>query len=236
MGTTQVRSAGDSEKPVLAAKQAQKPAKLRRAGWRLLAFFAVTTGLESLRYALPHVPFPAPLPNFIVRHNWLIAHAIFSSVALLAGPWQFLSSLRRRSLTRHRRLGRIYCIAVAAGWVTSLPIASHAQTGAVASAGFLALGAAWIGTTGAAYFKIRQRQVRAHREWMIRSYALTAAAITLRIYLPICLVSGVPYAKCYPLIAWLCWIPNWIFAEWLISRSSARAVEFRNSPPAGLLK
>lgn len=205
-----------SRKPGPAAGQIKKRAKLRLTGWIVLAFFAVTTGLESLRYALPHVPFPAPLPNFTVRHSWLIAHALFSSVALLAGPWQFLPALRRRSLNTHRWLGRIYCVAVAAGWVTSLPIAAHANTGIVASAGFLALGAAWIGTTAAGYFAIRRRQVRAHREWMLRSYALAAAAITLRIYLPICLVSGVPYAKCYPLIASLCWIPNWIFAEWLI--------------------
>lgn len=216
MEAAQARSITGRKESVLAGEGTKKPTKLRLAAWWLLTFFAVTTGLEALRYALPHVPFPAPLPNFVVRHDWLIAHAVFSSVALLAGPWQFLNSFRRRFPTVHRWVGRVYCVAVALGWISSLPIASHAQTGKVASAGFLALGAAWIGTTAAGYFKIRQRRVQAHRRWMIRSYALAAAAITLRIYLPICLVSGVPYTTCYPLIAWLCWIPNWIFAEWLI--------------------
>lgn len=222
MEAAEARSAGGTGRSVLAGKRTQKPTKLSFTGWVLLTFFAVTTGLESLRYALPHVPFPAPLPNFLARHDWLIAHAVCSSIALLAGPWQFSSALRRRSLATHRWIGRIYCAAVGAGWVSSLPIAAHAQTGAVASAGFLTLGTAWIGTTAAGYFKIRRRQTRAHREWMTRSYALAAAAITLRIYLPICLVSGVPYTTCYPLIAWLCWIPNWMFAEWLLHRERTR--------------
>ena len=57
---------------------------------------------------------------------------------------------------------------------------------------------------------------------MIRSYALTVAAITLRSYLPILLASGVPYATAYPLVAWMCWIPNLLFIEWLVRRGRTR--------------
>jgi Predicted membrane protein (DUF2306) len=53
----------------------------------------------------------------------------------------------------------------------------------------------------------------AHQRWMIRSYALTAAAITLRIYLPLSLAFHWPYSIAYPAIAWLCWIPNAVAAE-----------------------
>jgi uncharacterized membrane protein YozB (DUF420 family) len=192
--------------------------KLALTGWALLTFLAIAIGLGALRYALPHVPGPATLPNFVVRHQWLIAHAVFSSIAILTGPWQFLSSFRRRSLLAHHWMGRVYCGAVAAGWLASLPIAAHAQTGAVASVGFLMLGAAWIGTTAAGYLTIRRRQIEAHREWMMRSYALTAAAITLRLYLPVLLIIGVPFASSYRLVAWFCWIPNLLLAEWLLHR------------------
>jgi len=177
-------------------------------GWAFLALNALGTGLVGLRYSLPRVPFPSPLPNYYARHYWLIAHAVVSSMAVLVGPCQFLSVLRRRSPKTHRLMGQVYCGAVAAGWVTSLPIAALAQTGGVASAGFLALGAGWIFTTAAAYLRARRRQLNAHREWMIRSYALTAAAITLRSYLPLMLVAGVPLAMSYPLVAWVCWMPN----------------------------
>jgi uncharacterized membrane protein YozB (DUF420 family) len=189
------------------------------AAWTLLAVLALGTGVVALRYGLPEVPFPAPLPNFTVRHNWLIAHAVFSAIALLAGPWQFLPSIRRRALAVHRWVGRIYCGTVLAGWITSVPIAANAQTGPIASAGFLTLGACWITTTAIAYRAIRRRQLREHRAWMIRSYALTAAAITLRQYLPVSLLTHVPFETSYPAIAWLCWIPNLLFAEWLIRRS-----------------
>jgi len=46
-----------------------------------------------------------------------------------------------------------------------------------------------------------------------RSYVLTAAAITLRIYLPLVFVFHWPFAIGYPAIALLCWIPNVIAAE-----------------------
>ncbi len=213
-------------------KRPRKRTKLASTGWAILAFFAVTTGLQALRYALPTVPFPAPLPNFVTRHGWLIAHALLASVALLAGPWQFLDGFRRRSLTAHRWVGRIYCGAVGFGWLTSLPIASHAQTGVVASGGFLALGAAWISSTAIGYVLIRRGRVQMHREWMIRSYALTAAAITLRIYLPILLLSKVPYETCYPLVAWICWIPNLAVAEWLIHRRRIGAGKLSLQPVA----
>ena len=196
--------------------------RLAFAGWILLAINAAGTGLYSLRYVLPRIPLPILMPNFFDRRGWLIAHATCSSIALLLGPWQFLPGLRARFLNLHRWMGRIYCVAVLAGWIASLPIAAHAETGSVASAGFLLLGIVWSGSTAMAWVSIRGGRVQAHREWMVRSYALTAAAITLRIYLPLSLVAGVPFTMCYPTIAWMCWVPNLVFAEWLIRRSRVK--------------
>jgi hypothetical protein len=99
-----------------------------------------------------------------------------------------------------------------------VPIAAHAQAGAISSAGFLTLGFFWMGTTAAGYFTIRSGKVEAHRRWMVRSYALTAAAITLRNYLPLLVISGLSFDTSYRIVAWACWIPNLIFAEWLLRR------------------
>ena len=193
--------------------------KLAITGWVILAVNALGTGVVALRYLLPHIPFPAPVPNFFDRRGWLIAHVVFSSIALMVGPWQFLSGFRAKFLSLHRWMGRVYCVAVLAGWIASVPIAAHAQTGAAASSGFLVLGVLWIGSTTMAWIRIRGLRVQEHREWMIRSYALTAAAITLRMYLPLSLVAGVPITTCYPIIAWMCWVPNLAFAEWLVRRN-----------------
>ena len=58
---------------------------------------------------------------------------------------------------------------------------------------------------------------------MMRSYALTAAAITLRLYLPVFAITGIPFAEGYRLVAWICWIPNLMFAEWLLRPGRTRA-------------
>ncbi|MEQ1730362.1 MAG: DUF2306 domain-containing protein [Vicinamibacterales bacterium] len=59
---------------------------------------------------------------------------------------------------------------------------------------------------------------------MIRSFALTYAAVTLRLYVPLSMAAGVPFDVAYPVIAWACWVPNLLVAEWLfVPRSRLRA-------------
>jgi len=181
--------------------------------WFMLALFALVNAMGALRYLLPHVPFPVEMENFTQRRLALSLHALGGAIALLAGPLQFVSRFRESNWNRHRLLGWIYCSAVLLGWCASLWIAPHSQTGWIASVGFLALGAAWIVATALAVrFILRGDAVR-HQRWMIRSFALTAAAITLRMYLPLIFVFHWPFAIAYPAIAWLCWIPNALTVE-----------------------
>jgi len=184
--------------------------------WLLLTISATAIALFSLRYALPHIPAPARLTNVTTRRVALSIHAVSAAIALLAGPWQFVTSIRSRHPQLHRALGRCYALAVLIGWCASLPIALHAQTGPIASAGFLTLGACWIATTTTAIWKIKHSDIPAHRRWMTRSYALTTAAITLRIYLLIILTQNIPFVPAYRTIAWLCWIPNLLLAEFIL--------------------
>lgn len=191
-----------------------------RASLAVLAFAAVGVAAWSLRYALPHVPAPSPLANFVVRRTTLCMHAVAASLALLAGPWQFWSS-RRGAL--HRWLGRGYAAMVLVGGITAVILALPAQTGVIASGGFFVLGILWLVTTAIGVQTILQRDVPGHRRWMIRSYGLTTAAITLRIYLPAAIALKLPMAAAYPAIAWLCWVPNALVAE---------AIARRAAPPA----
>ena len=52
---------------------------------------------------------------------------------------------------------------------------------------------------------------------MVRNFALTFAAVTLRLWLPGMVVGGVPMEIAYPIVAWLCWVPNLIVAEALFN-------------------
>ena len=54
---------------------------------------------------------------------------------------------------------------------------------------------------------------------MVRNFALTFAAVTLRLYLPASMVAGLAFERAYPVIAWLCWVPNLIVAELLWNRA-----------------
>ena len=54
---------------------------------------------------------------------------------------------------------------------------------------------------------------------MIRNFALTFAAVTLRIYLPASMAAGIEFGVAYRAIAWLCWVPNVVVAELLFNKT-----------------
>ena len=145
-------------------------------------------------------------------------------LALALGPWQFSNRLRQRALRVHRWIGRGYVLAVLFGGVGGVALARHSLYGMVTHIGFGLLGVSWLFTTLAAYVSIRARNRVAHRRWMIRSFALTLAAVTLRIYLPLSAVAGIPFPDAYQAISWLCWVINLIVVEiWLRRGSVTRA-------------
>jgi hypothetical protein len=80
---------------------------------RALSRFLLTTliasataiGLWSLRYLLPSQPQAIRFENFTDRHTAFTIHAVFASIALLVGPWQFLPSIFFRRRRLHRLLG-----------------------------------------------------------------------------------------------------------------------------------
>lgn len=144
-------------------------------------------------------------------------HVLGSGLALGIGGFQFLPGLRARHITWHRWLGRIYLLAVLVGGIGGLVMAAGAAGGLVGRVGFALLAVTWLVSGWQAYAAVRRGDLTAHRLWMIRNFALTFAAVTLRIYLGVFTGAlGIPFAECYPLVAWLCWVPNLIVAEWLI--------------------
>jgi uncharacterized membrane protein len=161
---------------------------------------------------------------FEANRTAIMAHVFASSVALLLGPLQFLPGLRARWPALHRWSGRAYLgIGVLIGGVSGLLMAQVAYGGLVGRLGFACLAVAWLLSGARAYAAIRAGDIGTHQRWMIRNFALSFAAVTLRLWLPGSVALGVAFDLAYPAIAWLCWIPNLIAAEWLIRRQSARA-------------
>lgn len=135
---------------------------------------------------------------------------VFASIAALAlGPLQLSSRLRAARPRLHRIIGRAYLgIGVGIGGSSALYLSQHAFGGAIGRAGFALLAIAWLYTGIQGYRAIRRGDIAAHRDWMARNFALTFAAVTLRLYLPLSVALGVPLEIAYAAIAWLCWVPN----------------------------
>ena len=158
----------------------------------------------------------------------LYVHIAGGAVALILGALQFWRGLRERLPRVHRWIGRVYLAGVAVGGVGGLIIAPSSPAGYVGFFGFAALGVLWLVTGWRAYRAIRRRDVPSHQAWMIRNYALTYAAVMLRVWLPLLLLAplvlGQPwefdsaFANAYAAVPFLCWLPNLVFAEWLIRR------------------
>jgi uncharacterized membrane protein len=113
----------------------------------------------------------------IADRQLLIPHVLSGFIALVAGPVQFSSRLRQRHLQLHRVLGRIYVLSVFIGAFTGIALAS----GRPGLPGTSMQAAAWIVCTSAAVITARNRQIVQHRQWMVRSYAVTFTFVSSRV-------------------------------------------------------
>lgn len=156
-------------------------------------------------------------------------HVVSASAALLLGPGQFSRRLRRRALRVHRIIGRVYLATVALGAFTAVVMAPFNSAGMVGFFGFGGLVALWGYSALRGYRSIRDGDLLGHQSWMIRNYALTFAAPTLRIWLGLLIAVQVLVAgpdpdveamitNAYAAVPFLCWLPNIVVAEWLIRR------------------
>jgi uncharacterized membrane protein len=171
------------------------------------ALFLVATGFAYVPSNVKGNGFPSPLG--------LELHIAASALAILLGPWQFVRRLRARRPAIHRWVGRSYVLACVVGGIAGGSIALFSQAGPIAGTGFFLLAIFWLLTTLMGWRAALRRDFVSHQRWMIRSFALTLAAVTLRIYLPLGIIlnQGDFYTP-YRAIAWLCWVPNLIIAEW----------------------
>jgi uncharacterized membrane protein len=152
-------------------------------------------------------------------------HLGAGGVAIVAGALQFNTRLRFGSPRVHRLLGRVYVVAALLGGVAGGLLAPASDGGVAAHFGFGMLAVLWVTTAAIAWQRARHGDYVAHRAWMVRSYALCLAAVTLRLYLPLSALAGIPFESAYPAIAWLCWVPNLVAAEWLVIPGSLAPLE-----------
>lgn len=152
----------------------------------------------------------------------IVTHVLFSALALSLGPLQFFPALRARRRL-HRTLGYLYFTGVIGGGIAGFCTAFIAYGGLVGRVGFGILALLWLWTGLAALNAARRRDFALHEKWAVRSFALTFAAVTLRLYMPLFFAAGFAFEDFYPVQAWLCWVPNLILAEWWLLRGDRQS-------------
>jgi uncharacterized membrane protein len=197
-----------------------------KALWALAAFLSLGVALFSYRLLAPNPPAVGDdvLAN-LMRRPWLPIHAGFAATALLVGPFQFLPRLRARWPKLHRGVGKIYVAACLAAAPAGLLLAWGTDAGPIAQWGFGTLAVLWFGATGYAFWLATQRRFAEHRRWMIRSFAMTFAAVTLRLYLPIPpMFLHMSFIEGYRAISWFCWTSNLLVAEIFLNWTMLRGL------------
>lgn len=123
----------------------------------------------------------------------------------------------------HRAMGKLYIIAVLfINFPAGIVMAIYANGGITSKIAFVILDSLWCIFTAKSFLAIKKGEITAHKQFMMRSYALTLSAVALRGWQYIISHSIViDPATLYKIDAWLGFVPNLIFAEWLIRRKHA---------------
>lgn len=196
------------------------------------AFLGVVVAISSYRFVFVGLDtaFPSMGVPLEKAHLWFIVHVVSAPVSLAVGVLQFWPGLCARAPRLHRWGGRVYALSILVGGLSAVAMAPGANGGWFASVGFTLVGVAWIGVTGYAVHLARTRQVAAHRRWMIRSYALTFASVTLRLQLLPFQLAGIAYVDLIPYLVWTSWPLNALIAEWWLRRHLRKPAVFAKSP------
>lgn len=173
--------------------------------------------------------------NYADRPGWVqvafYVHVSLGGVAMLLAPVQLSTRVRRRVPRLHRVSGRVGIGAILVAAIAGAILSPYSVADGVGFAGFGLLAVAWFTCALMSYRTIRRGDVVDHRRWAIRTFALTYAAVTLRLWLGVMMgvqaglmgVDGdLAFDRAYHLVPFLAWVPNLIIAEVILDRTAAR--------------
>lgn len=195
-------------------------------GWWLLLLGSVAIAVHGISFQFRGIDaFALQLLASFYERPWAIwLHMLFGSVALVTGALNFRHTIRRRWPLVHRKLGELYVLACLLTGGAGAWLAVFAYGGLSNRLGFAGLAIATLTTTAMAYWHAQRRDFAAHRAWMIRSFAMIFGAVTLRIQLPLLAIYFQGFDPAYAIVAWSCWVPNLLFAEWVVRRWRVPAI------------
>jgi Predicted membrane protein (DUF2306) len=213
---------------------------------RLLAysFAAAVIGFTILMVTkiLPYMTFERAInflgtkPDVVLDRNYFMVafyiHITSSVLAILGGIFQFFPKILRGYPNVHILIGKIYIASILLLAAPSgLVLAAFANGGLPAKVGFTLQCFVWWAMTYAAWQAIMQRNWEEHAKMMLRSYAVTLAAMSLRTEsYALVYFFGTKPIETYLTVTWLSWVGNFFMAEVLIYFGMAKklVVAFRH--------
>lgn len=157
-----------------------------------------------------------------------LLHIVPGGVLLLLAPLQFSSRLRTRYISWHRWSGRVLlALAVPVALTglffgTLMPFGGRGETALIVPFALFMLA-----SLAHAYRAVRSGDIAAHREWMIRAFAVAIAIATVRVVAAVLDLVLSPYVglrALFVLALWMGWLSTFLAAELWIRRSKHVAV------------
>ena len=212
-------------------KKQHKPLKINQLPIIFAYFFAVSvlifTGIMVTK-VLPYLTFERAInflgtkPDSVLDRNYFMVsfyvHITSSVLAMGGGIFQFFPFLLRGYPKTHRLIGKIYIGSILLLAAPSgLVLAAFANGGLPSRVGFTLQCLVWWFVTYVAWREILKKRFAAHAEMMLRSYAVTLAAMSLRTesYALYYFFHTKPI-ETYLTVTWLSWVGNLLIVEILI--------------------
>ena len=139
-------------------------------------------------------------------------HLFLGLLSLAIGPFQ-LTKKSQRNPKLHKILGKIYAVAIFLNILMVPYLTVFATGGTNSTIAFLILDVFWLWTTAMGVMMAVKRKISKHKEWILRSYAITWVFVTFRIVLiPFSIFLNSSAA--FPIAVYLSIALNLAFVEW----------------------
>jgi uncharacterized membrane protein len=175
-------------------------------------YFYATTFID---YANGYIPENFKL-GFWNSKVWFITHVAGASCALLLGPLQFWKFFRTKYMKWHRSAGKVFIIGSLVAAVSAFRLVLFYDC-APCRISLVILSLIWFFCTAAAWWAVRHKNIKAHQQFMVRSYTAALAFVFIRLFPLIGYKTVFPFLKTTmerrTAAEWLCWVIPFLVIE-----------------------
>ena len=189
-------------------------------GWVTIVLFVLLmlfSGAQRLASLTQDAATADALGVRYIEHPWVsIFHIVPGVLFLTFAPLQFIARIRQRRISLHRGSGRILATFAAISGVLALVVnfLFPAFGGISTQAAVVFSGVLFLFSLSMAIRHILRKEVRQHREWMIRTFVLALSVATQRVFLVLfSLLTGLSLEEVFGTSFWLGIGVNLVVAE-----------------------